>query len=378
MKKTTEDIILSVAVFVPVVLLTLQVILNGLNLLTYEQTKQYNVIISAIITLVAFTTVIKRNSILLILSYFIVVLLLLFTVIIYPSNFKYIKEDYFNLLFVNIPAFLCVASISDENVLKKVMIKLAYTIFILGLIYSFLIFGGKIIFSMYNMSFSYYLLFPALIFASRFNLFHNILFFITLTLMLMYGSRGPLIIGIVYFLVVNVFVTKHKWRLFIVPLVLTAIIALFNFENLLILAESKLGYIPRTIRVMQENLLYDAGRFQLTSIIWQDILDGPFFGKGLFSDRVILPNEAYTHNILLELLHNFGFLVGGGLFIFLIFSMLKILKRRKKEEKIFFIFFIFYGFLPLFVSSSYLRDSKFWILLGAMFLLSKKKVQNTL
>lgn len=372
MKHNKADIILSLTAFIPVILLTLQVLVNGLHILTYEQTRKINIIISAVFAIIAMIIIIKRKPILLISTYFIVFLLLLLTMHIYPENTPYINDKSFNLLFVNIPVFLSISAVNEINTLKRVMLKISYMTFIIGLIYTLFSLAVSTALLSYNMSFSYFLLLPALVFASKQDILHSILFLITLFIIILFGARWPLLISLFYFIFINIFNSKNKRNTILNFIVVVVILLIAN--SIFKIYDLQLESSSRTLRIMQDGFFDDSGRRNIYQIIWNSIMEGPFFGYGLFSDRVILPRGAYSHNVFLELFHNFGFLVGGIIIAILIWKMIKILYNGNGQERIFFMIFIFYGFLPLFISSSYLIDSKFWILLGVMQILDVKKV----
>lgn len=366
-----EDVILSISAFIQIVLLTLQVILNGLNIFSYEQTKQINIAVSAIFMFFAFIIIFKHNLKLVFTSYIIIGFLLLISIALNPENINNIQSNLFNLLAVNIPVFLCIVSIKNIEVLKKVILKISYLIFALGLLFFILFSFGRISFITYNMSFSYYLLLPTLIFAYKRNFFHNILMIMTFLLMILFGARGPIFISLIFFIIINIFYFKKRNLWSIIPFILLILFILltYNINYLSLFIENKIGFNPRTIRLIETGFFDDSGRGGFIRPVWEQIVNYPFKFNGLFSDRIILPDNAYTHNFFIEFLHNFGLLIGGFLIIILLISIIKTYIKINQQDKMFFLFFIFYGFLPLMISSSYLVDSKFWIFLGSMFLL---------
>lgn len=91
--------------------------------------------------------------------------------------------------------------------------------------------------------------------------------------------------------------------------------------------------------------------------------------------RILHGNNSYVHNIFIEVLVNFGVVMGGLINVFLLYFAFKpiFIKDIKKSDMI--IIWISIGFAHLLVSSSYLIDFKFWIYLGLglKYLNTKKK-----
>ena len=77
--------------------------------------------------------------------------------------------------------------------------------------------------------------------------------------------------------------------------------------------------------------------------------------------------NGYTHNILLEIIGNFGIIIGSILIILLIFLIVRSLLSKEKKYTNLIIIWLSLGFFHLMVSGSYLTDIKFWILLGLLF-----------
>jgi hypothetical protein len=377
MKKQNFDIILSIAAFFPVVLLMLQNIIVDLNFLPYEQTRVINITLSGVVMLFALYPIVKRNLVLFFVSYTIVTLLLLLTLIFYPENYEYLTSGSFYLLLINIPSFLCIASIRDFSILKNVLLKVSYLIFSLGFLYTLLVLIGKIPYSNYNMSFSYHLLLPALIFSSRQKIIYDFLYFLTLSFMLIFGSRGAFIIAFTYFIIINIFYLNKKKYFYLILLYIALTLVLLYFNKISAIIENIFGFAPRTLNFLLENQIFDdTGRYELYRKTWNSILSGSFFGHGLFGDRVLL-GDKYTHNIALEILYNFGFLIGGSIVIIMIALIIHLLIKVSQKEKIMLLLFVFYGFIPLFISGSYLIDSKFGIFLGLLYYLNNTKLTQT-
>ena len=92
----------------------------------------------------------------------------------------------------------------------------------------------------------------------------------------------------------------------------------------------------------------------------------PLVGLGLAGDRLLV--GGYVHNFFIEVLAHFGVVMGSILLVWfmvrLIMSVKNNTKHIHKYEMI--IIWIALGLAPLMVSSSYLININFWILLGLM------------
>jgi hypothetical protein len=366
--KFNHDKILTFAAFFPIVLLTLQIIIVGLKILPHSGVRIISIVISGLFMLPALIIIVKRKLKLLLISYAVVYVLIAYSYLFFPENAKYIFDEMFNLLLIIVPAFLCIASVSNLQNFKSVLNGISNVIFLLGFLYFILVFLQRISFANYNMSYSYYLLLPALVFSSQKKISSNLKVIIILFLMLVFGSRGPLFIAVFYFIISNTIYFKKKILLYLTILISVLLILLIDFNAVLVFTEKYIGFSPRTLYfIINEQTFSDTNRFGIFKNVWESILDGPFLGRGLFSDRVI-NNGTYSHNLLLEVLHGFGFFLGSVLIVYLLWITVYTYKRTNKNERNYFLIFFFYGFLPLLFTGSYIQHNWFAVFLGGIIL----------
>ena len=92
-----------------------------------------------------------------------------------------------------------------------------------------------------------------------------------------------------------------------------------------------------------------------------------FFGHGIFSDRVLTGGE-YPHNIVLEILYQFGYLYGFSLLLILLVFLVQSHSAAKKSGNSFLAFswlvLLCTICVKLMVSASYLTDRTFWMFLS--------------
>lgn len=106
-----------------------------------------------------------------------------------------------------------------------------------------------------------------------------------------------------------------------------------------------------------------SGRTEIWKLAWESILERPFTGYGIMGDRAILTSYAqnlYTHNMILQILLQFGLILGGLLLFFLIYVGIKMFRASAEWKKIFLPFFLS-SVLFLQFSSEYYLFSNFWL-----------------
>lgn len=369
------DIVLSFAAFFQITVLMLKEVLVTAQVVTEDSFRLTGILLAALPMIPAIYFIIRRRFTLSIGTYLLIIILILLTNIFFTDNAQYFlngnftETSVFYLMFINIPTFLCLAAIRDIAILKRVMLFMAYVIFILGVIYFYFLWIGRISYLRYSMTFSNYLLLPALIFMSQSKLYYMFLSIATCTMMLLLGSRGALIAVVVY-IVVLFFVDRQSRR----PILTFATIMVLLFGSFLTVYftfASKTGVSSRTLTMFEQGTLTESsGRDWIYSTTWNSILDSPIWGHGIFGDRVILFGD-YSHNMFLEMLHNFGLLLGAGLILFLLITTVRVLLKLDNDNKKLLLFFCSYCIIPLMVSSSYLEDPKFGMFIGSLLILSR-------
>jgi hypothetical protein len=366
-KSDKGDYLLSFAPFFQIVVLMLQQILVDANIFVHESIRIVSIITSAIPIVICMVFIIERKLFLFLASYTIVLLLISASAIFFVDNKQYLESEIFYLLCINIPCFLCISSIKEIDILRQTLLVLSFVIFILGFIYYGLVWKGRIIFSGYSMSYSYYLLLPSLVFVSQRKIIFNIAFLITCIMMLMLGSRGALIIAILYAFSLWLIESKKKSILFLFIVIICIGIFSNGALSFLQTIADKSGVSSRTLRLILEgNIAESSSRLAIYSDTWDSILNRPLLGHGVYGDRVVL-NGLYCHNIFLEILHNFGLIFGGGLLLILFFFIFSVFQRSDEDNKKMILLFICFGFLPFLVSGSYLNYPEFGVFLGFLY-----------
>jgi len=109
-----------------------------------------------------------------------------------------------------------------------------------------------------------------------------------------------------------------------------------------------------------------------------DMIKNGFWGYGAYGDRYVIGRVywvGYCHNIFLELLINYGWIIGGILCISIVVTSLKMLITCKNESWwiCFVIFFV--PSMKLLLSGSYWYLEAFWACI-AVYLMYRKHIRS--
>lgn len=128
----------------------------------------------------------------------------------------------------------------------------------------------------------------------------------------------------------------------------------------------KIGIRSRSIHLFLRDEVHLSGRDQIYNLVLKEIHENPIMGIGIAGDRRII-GTGYAHNIFIEILGNFGLIVGRILIVVLLVLIVKSLFRRDKQYTNLVVIWLSLGFFHLMISGTYLTNIKFWILLGLLF-----------
>ena len=222
------------------------------------------------------------------------------------------------------------------------------------------------------MTFSYNLLFPTtflLLFSIRdFKWYRVVTAILGSVLIFIAGCRGALLSLIISTLLYVFFFgkipRKNKYRVTAVFMILL-IIVVFFYEPILVLLNGKLsgiGINSRTIAMLLTSTFSDdSGR---ENIIEHVVKNFNVFGYGLWGDRVLL-NGMYAHNMVIELLCDFGLIVGSILLVVFISILVKGLKYSDEQMSVILCALVSVGVIKLLFSGSFLnQEPGVYVLIG--------------
>jgi O-Antigen ligase len=385
---------ISVALMASFVILTVQFFIltyfNLTNSVTANFIQYASKIIVGLTYLYALPVVWRRSKKKFILTYFIASFIILLNYLLFPANIFYLNEYIIPICFISLPSFIYALSIYNFCILKKTMKSAAHIVFIFGTLVGILVFSGVISLEKYSMSLSYYMLLPTLIFLNelleKFSLKKLLITFISIVMIIALGSRGAILCVFVFLILrfIKFNINKSYWSYikyiltlgFIFLMLLYLDTFLMYLNNVLL----EFGVYSRNIQTFFSERISLSGRDTLYKTVFGNILNSPLLGIGIAGDRQIL-NGSYVHNLFLEILANFGLVIGFFIIISIIIFILICLFLRDRKLYNIFILWLCIGFIHLWVSYSYLTDFRFWAFMGVMinilFFLKKDNVVST-
>lgn len=208
---------------------------------------------------------------------------------------------------------------------------------------------------------------------------------VSYVLVLLGGSRGPVLALFIIASICSVYSIKKKKN---VGSLLVVTVGLFvAILSVSVLFEISTNYTANNIRIVtmlqKKELLSTSGREHYVYAALQGIRDNAFSGIGVFHDRVYIysvfhrsyavnSTGSYPHNIILEILLQYGIPLGAILLFILFILIIHAFKQSSDSGEIEMICTLLgIGFFPLMVSKSYVQTWEFYMLIG--YLLGSKR-----
>lgn len=187
-------------------------------------------------------------------------------------------------------------------------------------------------------------------------------------MLLMCGNRGSVVILLLFILIYIMFNTRGKNRFYLSAGALSIFAILTYFYNKLIVfivsLFTKYGINVRIFeRIASGTFFESSGRELILEKLKVAIFENPFIGYGLCSDRTI--SGSYAHNYAVELWTAFGVVFGSIILVITLYVIVKALvKLRNSPNGGLLLILICAGFIKLFISSSFLLEGMFFMLIG--------------
>lgn len=189
-------------------------------------------------------------------------------------------------------------------------------------------------------------------------------------LVLACGTRGAVLSLAAFILVYLVFFhkVKYRWLLLTIGAILL-LVGYYNFNqiaSLLVMFLNKFGLSTRVIeRMLEGSTLVDEPRERIKGWMMSAIIEHPFRGYGIAGDRNLIPTVVYAHSFWLEMWVSYGVIFGSLFMLVIAIFFIKAIIKADDTQKGFIITMVFGGGLfKLLVSSSYLLEFQFFMLIG--------------
>ena len=361
-----EENIIAFAVMSQPALVVFQFLLISVFYIPEEQTTKYRVALTAIPLLLAIMVGIKKKPRKFIWTFVALFFFLIFEYLLFPANGSYIFSDSLRFLVpVIVPSILCLSCLRDMKIVEDVLFLYSWIIVFMALFFVMRFLQGRVEFESYNMGLSYALLLPMVILYKNGGMLSYIGTFICFICILVFGSRGALIAGVLYIL--YDIVKKNKRNLFYIAIASFFVISMaISFGDYL----ESLGISSRTLNfIIGGNLSAAEGRDDIYPKAIALIQENWFFGLGIYGDRVHMDGE-YCHNVILEFLLDYGVIFGSLFLIVLFVFIIKVYIRQDSEHRNALLKYFIVLFLPLFTSGSYLIECNMGVFWGIVFLLN--------
>lgn len=357
---------------------TLQLLLPLLGIASVETAASYRVIITLLTYLPGAVIVARRHLSWMVMAFVAYFLILLLNYELFPASHWFIESTQaITLTPISILTILFVLSIKDFSNFKKMLLYVARASVFISLLYvvANTLSPFKNLDETYSMSFGYGMLLPAMFLFTQQGYIDKMMSFLLFALILMDGSRGPVVVLALFYAYYTLFLSSGKTKKRMVFVVTIAAIAAVT-----ILPRLESFQDSRTMFLLQEGELisHDSGRDEnVYSVVRPKIMESPIVGWGIGGDRYFL-DGSYSHNIFIEVFIHYGIFIGTALFAWLFFYCIRMFfSPRTKHipgEREMFVMMFLYGFIPKLVSGSYLIDFSFAIFIG--YLISLKRHQQ--
>ena len=353
------DYLISVGVFFQPALILFQYVISSVLGMDIEQTTVYRVALTAAFMLPAMLVSLYRKPSTFFLSYFVVLSILGLTSIIFPDNYSIISEAGVRFLLpVVVPSFICLQAIKDISVVKISLRIVGWIAGLEALVFLLYFLMGRFSVEKYSLSFSYACLFPMLILYSQKQLIPVLISILIFFEVLAFGSRGAAVFFVAY-IAFDFVRQKGKMRVIAIAASVLFVFLLPYFMSYL----DDLGVYSRTLAMAVDGGMTESdGRNYIYNKSMDALWNNPILGVGVYGDRILL--GGYCHNILLEILLDFGLFLGLPILLIFVYIGVNAIKISKGVIRETAYILLFSGVLPLLLSGSYLQEPNFAIFIG--------------
>ncbi len=274
-----------------------------------------------------------------------------------------------------LPYFLVGFAISDFQGLERIMVKSTKIVVWAMLIWTLLTYTDISHAEWQNNMPMAYEFLPSLIFSVYYTIKtkfkeYKLYSCLSLIVIIALGTRGPILLAGIFIAYAIITMSSSKKRIiWVVFIGLLMVLIWFNFYSILNWLNDlfvNLGITNAAINKMLYAEDLANGRIELYEIISNNMENSWVLGQGVYCDRTF--SGIYVHLLPLELVVNFGIILGGLIFTAIMFWAFWGLAKAKKNTCVFCMLAIgvFVGVFKLFMSGSYLEEPYFFLCLGLL------------
>lgn len=293
-------------------------------------------------------------------------------ILLFPQNKDFIISTISDTVFSVLPFFVVSLCQRNTTYLMQILKRISSVCITISTLL-FALYYDRIAGANYSMSFGYMIL-PficvCILQAIQTRKVINVVLVVLGTcLLIALGSRGP-ILCIAVFILVLIFWYARSHRHGAVICVGTVVIfgiLYTQLDGLLVLLGdlfTVFGIRSRTITLLSRDILYSSGRDNINSLLLAETMKAPFTIRGINAEYVLRGN--YAHNIVVELLYQFGIVIGGAMLCAILYLAKRTIFVLGTIRNIDIICLLFLSIsLPkLMVSGTLWRDPGFWVWIG--------------
>ena len=293
-----KDLYLAFVVVFQMVAVVFQLLLPLYGIMAVEQAAVLRIAITLLTFVPGVFLLMQRNSHLVIFTFSLYTIFLLFSYILYPESQSFISSrNVLTLTPIAILSVLFVVSINNWSAFHKVLLWVSRLTPILAFLFVWGIrYAPLDEETSYSMSFGYAFLLPSLFLFNQPNTIDKVFSAILFLSIVMVGSRGPVVVALIFFIYKFLFTSKTSHFL--------------NFSIVLAIVGLSIMFLPEDVDMIQrsrtvdlatsgELLSHTSGRDDIQEIVKEKILERPILGWGVGADREFV--GGYSHNIFLEI-----------------------------------------------------------------------------
>lgn len=297
----------------------------------------------------------------------------------------FLTSNAYTLFFLAIPLFFLAFSIDSEIDISNKILPWCDVVVCMQL-FLFYISITKGVYSVERdyMSFAYYGMFATFVSYDKKNknILQLLLCIISCMLIIVAGCRGALITIIIFIfmhkiLKLDLSNRKNVFQAFVGAILLVVIV--LNYRNIITYLSDLLEAIGFKSRTITKMLSYDefftsSGRSEIEENINNKIR---IIGYGLYGDRTLVGAHSYAHNWMMEMLIDFGYFIGGGIVLYIVYLIINafLYVRKSKDDSLVFLASSATAFLmgKYMFSASFLSSSEFMYSIMALIYIKKYK-----